>query len=119
LSIKNPDTDLFRIKKSTKSISLTDQLPKSQLHQTKLPLNPTDKTSDEILVGLKKNAALKYIEKVEKFKKYKDNKINKQPLFGLNVMQAEYHDLKSQNELKLKDKEKHYKPKKTTFFAET
>jgi hypothetical protein len=41
--------------------------------------------------------------------------MNKQPLFGLNVMQVEYHDLKIQNELKQKDRLT--KGKKPHFFC--
>ena len=42
--------------------------------------------------------------------------MNKQPLFGLNVIQAEYHDLKIENELKQKDKLS--KGNKPHFFGE-
>lgn len=45
-------------------------------------------------MSLRQNSTKKYIEKVEKFKKFKGNKISKQPLFGLNVTQAEYHEFK-------------------------
>lgn len=51
-----------------------------------------------MLVSLKKNSAVKYIEKVEKWKKYKEGVMSKQKGFGLNVTQMDVKEFKGERE---------------------